>query len=193
MKYILSTALLFSFLTSFSQLQVNVKWAQPRSIETKDTIYYNPAYKLDWDDFKGKPVENHRALAITSSGFGFTAGFSSKNGRSSLNINVYCYFSKNNSWVRTNQGTDYALNHEQHHFDVSYIATCLFFKKLKEAKFTNGNYSEVLERLYKESTDEMERLQNQYDGSTKNGQLKDVQAQWNNKIEAMLAETAAIN
>lgn len=191
MKYILTAALLISSFFSYSQLQTNVRWAQSRSQETKDTIYYNPADKLEWQDFKGNADNKSRALAITSSGFGFSAGIQYRNGKGTLSINVYCYFSKYNSWVK--EESDYALNHEQHHFDVSYIATCRFFEKLKTAKFTLANYNDMLSNIYNESTADLERLQNEYDGQTKNGQLKNIQAEWNRKIEKMLSQTALIN
>jgi hypothetical protein len=193
MKYILTAALLIPSFFCYSQLQTNVKWSQLRSQETKDTIYYNPSNKLDWDDFKGKADAKSVALAITSSGFGFTAGIQYRNGKGTLTINVYCYFSKYNSWVKEDKASDYALNHEQHHFDVSYIATCRFFEKLKAAKFTLANYDDLLNAIYNESTADLEKLQNEYDGQTRNGQLKNIQAEWNTKIEKMLAQTAFIN
>lgn len=191
MKYILTAILLLSTSFLYSQLQVNVRWIQPRSAETKDTIYYTPDYKLDWDDFRGRPDNNSVALAITSSGFGFTAGIQSRGGKGTLNINVYCYFSKNRSWVKEDKASPYALNHEQHHFDVTYIASARFVEKLRQAKFSFTNYNELLNTLYQESTDELEQMQNDYDGQTKNGRLVNIQNQWNNKINAMLNETAA--
>jgi FtsZ-binding cell division protein ZapB len=189
MKYILSAAILLLSFNSYSQLQVNVNWLQPPKMQTKDTVYYNPSYQLVWPDFKGVPDQNNTfALAITSSGFGFTAGYQMRNGKASLNINVFCYFSKHSSWVKEGKESDYALNHEQHHFDVSYIATCRFIEKLKAAKFTVANYDDLLTKIYNESTTEMESLQNDYDGQTKNGRLKDVQEQWNKKINTMLGK-----
>lgn len=193
MKYILTAAFILSSHFLYSQLQVSVNWAKPRAMENSDTIYYSTANKLEWGDFKGRPDNNSIALAITSSGFGFSAGIQTRNGKGTLNINVYCYFNKNKSWVKQDKASDYALNHEQHHFDVSYIATVRFFERLKTAKFTFANYNDLLNNIYQESTNELENLQNDYDGQTKNGRLEHVQKQWNGKIATMLAASAAID
>ena len=83
--------------------------------------------------------------------------------------------------------SNYALLHEQHHFDITYIATCLFMKKLKAANFTMSNYSNLIDKINDECYVELEKMQNDYDGQTKNGQLKDVQAEWNKKIDQQLA------
>jgi hypothetical protein len=83
------------------------------------------------------------------------------------------------------------LTHEQHHFDVTYIITDLFIQKLRAAKFTATNYGDVVERIYAETCRELEKMQNEYDGQTKNGQLKNIQAEWNNKIDKRLDLTAS--
>jgi hypothetical protein len=99
---------------------------------------------------------------------------------------VYCYFSRLNSWVKKGGESDYALNHEQHHFDVTYITAFLFFQKLKAAKFTRINYNTLLEKLYSESSRDLEKMQNDYDGQTRNGRLKNIQSNWNGTIEKQL-------
>ena len=124
------------------------------------------------------PVYSAEAVALTSSGFGYLADVQYQEGKTDIVIEVYCYFSKQNSWVVPGRETDYALNHEQHHFDVAYIAANLFVQKLKAAKFTEENYARLLEEIYKESRKEFATLQNDYDGQTKNGQLKNIQEEW---------------
>jgi hypothetical protein len=74
--------------------------------------------------------------------------------------------------------SDYALNHEQHHFDIAFIAANAFVKKLNIAKFTETNYATLLEKLYKEASGDFKKLQDEYDGQTINGQLKNIQAEW---------------
>lgn len=185
-------SLLFILFTSISvnglaQTTVTVQWLQRKAPANSDTVYYNAGRKLTWPDFKGKEDAKSPALAITSSGFGFLAGVQKNNGKTNINITVYCYFGKKASWVRAGRESAYALNHEQHHFDITYIATCMFLQKLKSASFTWENYNAVLDRIYAESSRQLEKMQNEYDGQTKNGQLKDVQATWNEKIDAQLA------
>lgn len=188
-KPILSLFLLLITVAAYSQFTTTVVWEHPVLPASSDTINYNPGSKLAWSDFRGQPDQGSVAAAITASGFGYTLSMRSVNGRGILVINVYCYFQKNNSWVKRGMKTDYALLHEQHHFDITYITTARFIKKLREAVFTRSNYESLLEKLNKESYDELEKMQNAYDGETKNGQLKNVQAEWNTKLDNLLAQT----
>lgn len=183
MKYILFLFIFCSnLLCCFSQTTVKVKWSSYKPPVSSDTIYYNPSQKLTWKDFKGKPEQGSDALAITSSGFGYTAGAKYRNGKADISITVYCYFSKQNSWVIKGKESDYALNHEQHHFDVTWIVANTFFNKLKAANFSWQNYNQLMDKIYTDSMKELQKMQNKYDGETRNGRLPDEQAKWNKKI-----------
>jgi hypothetical protein len=186
MKYFFSILFVFSYITGNAQATVTVKWSPHKPSAASDTIYYSPAQKLTWSDFKGKPEPGSDATAITSSGFGYMAGVKYKNGQANISITVYCYFSKQSSWVIKGKESDYALNHEQHHFDVTYIVAHSFFKKLKEAVFTWSNYNQLLDAIYRSSMKELETMQNKYDGETRNGRLPNIQTKWNAKIDEQL-------
>ena len=189
MKKLFLFLLLSTGLSGFAQVTVSVNWLQ-RAPSNSDTIFYNPDKKLTWPDFKGKAGSPSEAIAVTSSGLGYQATMKRRDGKTAINIDVYCYFSKQNSWVRPGRQSDYALTHEQHHFDVTYIVTDLFIQKLRAANFTTTNYGDVVERIYREICSELEKMQNDYDGQTRNGQLKNIQAEWNNKIEKRLDLTS---
>lgn len=190
MKYYL-TCLFFLFnLATYSQLSTNIAWQSNIGANHGDTIYYDTGRKLVWNDFKGKPDNGSIAAAITSSGFGYACKMKVKNMKGGLSISVYCFYNKMLSWVKPGQASDYALLHEQHHFDITYIATCLFIKKLKAAVFTIENYQDQLDKIYNDSYNELEKMQNDYDGQTKNGRVKSIQAEWNNRIELQLASIA---
>lgn len=151
MKHFFFLLFIFLMVKSEAQVTVTVKWLPHVPPVNSDTIYYNASRKLTWPDFKGTPGKPADALAITSSGLGYVATMQSLNGKTAIDINVYCYFSKQSSWVRPGKESDYALNHEQHHFDITYIITSLFIQKLKQAKFTRNNYGSEVEKIYKES------------------------------------------
>lgn len=188
-KIIFPFLLLLITVTAYPQFTTTVIWEHPVMPTSSDTINYNPGSKLTWADFRGQPNSNSVATAITASGFGYTMSMRSVNNRTSLVITVYCYFQKNNSWVKRGMKTDYALTHEQHHFDITYIATAAFVNKLKDAVFTKSNYESLLEKLNSECYADLEKMQNAYDGDTKNGQLKNVQAIWNDKLDLLLSQT----
>lgn len=186
MKYMLLPIFLFISFGALAQFSANIYWTEQTNLPASETIYYNPAKKLVWDDFRGKPAPASVAAAITASGFGYKADFKSVGAKSQLNIGVYCYFNKKNSWVKEGKTTLYILTHEQHHFDISFLAAGLFLEKLKTSGITRTNYNTLLPKIYNECVAMMNKMQNEYDGQTKNGQLKDVQAQWNELVATKL-------
>jgi hypothetical protein len=185
MKYSFILLFIFFFDHSFAQLTTNVSWTNRSSMPVTEVIYYDPGEKLVWSDFSGNATnDNSIVAALTVSGFGYNANIKTINGKGQLNISVYCYFNKNKSWVKPGKNTAYILLHEQHHFDVSYIAAAIFVDKLQSTKFTTANYTATLTSLYNESCSIMNKMQNDYDGQTKNGQVKDEQARWNALINS---------
>jgi uncharacterized protein involved in outer membrane biogenesis len=156
--------------------------------QSNNIICYTPHSKLEIEDFKGKPVENTPAIAITSSGVSFKAAFKSTGSKATLVITVSCNFDKNLSWMKERGKNAYVLRHEQHHFDITYLSTLAFIKKLKQANFTIDNYQKKLQSIYTTAMQDMEKLQHQYDGETMNGQLKEEQLAWNKKIDEQLQE-----
>jgi hypothetical protein len=183
MKSIALLFFCFIFNDSSAQITTNVMWTQQSSMPADEVIYYNPGKDLVWDNFTGKAIEGGNVAAMTVSGFGYKADIKSSGGKGQLNISVYCYFNKNKSWVKPAKTTTYILTHEQHHFDISYIAASIFIDKLQSSLFTNGNFNVLLPRIYNECCDIMNKMQDDYDGQTKNGQLKDIQVKWNNIID----------
>jgi hypothetical protein len=186
-KNLIFLILFFSAASVKAQVMVNIQWQAVKPGNNSDTIYYNSNRKLAWPDFKGKPDAKSFAAAITESGFGYQLAMSSLSNRTTINIVVYCYFNKNKSWVKRGSDNAYALLHEQHHFDITYINTCIFIKKLSEAKFTKANCGTLSAKIHDECFAALDKMQNEYDGETSNGRKKDIQAYWNNKIDEQLA------
>ena len=174
----------FIYLLPVAQVTTNVYWTEQTEMNKTNTIYYNPTKNLLWDDFKGVPGSPGPVAAITASGFGYKANINSSNGKGEINVAVYCYFNKKGSWVKPGKSTTYILNHEQHHFDVSYLAAGIFINKLKNTVITTSNCNLVLPKIYKECCDMMNKMQDDYDGQTMNGQLEDKQKKWNNFFAA---------
>jgi hypothetical protein len=170
-----------------AQLTVNIQWQSVQPGYTGDSIYYDADRRLTWIDFKGRPDAASAAGAITESGFGYKMNMQSYNNRTSINITVFCYFNKNKSWVKKGMKTAYALLHEQHHYDITYINTCLFIQKLKEAKLTRSNFNSMLEKIHDECFAALDKMQDDYDGQTSNGRIEVMQLVWNKKIDAQLA------
>ena len=187
MKYFI---ILISFLFcefANAQFNSNVYWTEQTAMAANDIIYFNLKKLLAWNDFKGIPVENSKAVAITSSGFGYKADIKNTGPVGQINIGVYCYFNKNTSWVKSGKNSDYILEHEQNHFNISFVAAKNFIEKLKSASFTRSNYNEILSRIYKESFYIMNTMQDDYDHQTKNGQDRNSQNLWNDFLSKKIS------
>ncbi len=187
MKYLL-VFFCFSF-TSVLKAQVvtNVYWTEQTTLRPADIIYYSQQRPLSWSDFRGTTNDKTLAAAVTASGFGYKADMSSTGSKSMLNIGIYCYFTKDKSWVKPGKTTEYILNHEQNHFNISFIAAKMFEERLKKASLDRSNFNVLLPSLYKEYCDMMNKMQEEYDGQTKNGQLKDVQQKWDAYLSQRLS------
>ncbi len=188
MRFFLILPLMFGPLyISAQSLKANIRFVLPVAKPGSDTVYYDKA--LEWHQFTGKAETGGRVAALTSSGFGFDAGMGYNASQAFINVNVYCFFNKSRSWVKPDRKTAYILNHEQRHFDLSYIAALLFVQKLRELKFTKNNYDALLDTAYADSYAYLNRLQDQYDQETSNGINAEKQNEWNSKINALLTST----
>ena len=187
MKFFSFFILIFFFsVNAHAQFAANVYWTEQSGMPASDVVYYSSGKNLLWPDFKGAPNTGGNVAAITMSGFGYKASIKNNGNNGQLNIGVYCYFNKEKSWVKPDKKTAYILNHEQHHFDISFIAATIFTAKLKNTVITASNCTAQLQRIYKECCDLMNKMQDDYDGQTKNGQVKDVQQQWNGYLDKKL-------
>lgn len=182
---------LFVPATAFSQTtHVNVYFLDKPNKKGSDTIYYKPDYRLKWSDFQGQPEPGHTAGAITASGFAYEADMERSNDKTVINFYVYTYFNRRHSWKKPNINSAYHLEHEQRHFDITYIGAIRFYRELKKARINASNFStlsgEIFNRLYDENT----ALQRQYDRETRHSINTEAQAAWNNKIDEMLKTVA---
>lgn len=184
--------LMFFQIKLFAQFDVSIEFKHPPSLAASDTIYYNAEEKLGWTNFQGNPVMGGKAGAITTAGFGYKARLHADKNRTDFIVSVYSFFSKSKSWVKPDKKTAYVLNHEQKHFDIAYIGTCLFIKKLRETKFTQTNYRNLLGQVYNEMYTYMNDLQDLYDSETNNGQLENKQEEWNKRIDDLLIQVNSI-
>lgn len=155
---------------------------------TSDTIYYQPQQKLTWSDFKGMPPPNHSGGAITASGYAYHAQIHHSDHSIKIDVTVICFFSKQNSWRRTGLQDAYHLEHEQHHFDITYLGAMQFINSVKHASFNSKNYNRLLNDIFDQSYSANNNLQNQYDKETRNSIDVKNQNIWNKKIDLMLSK-----
>lgn len=148
-----------------------------------DDIQWSPNERLSWDDYLAKPVASSEAAAITSTAIGVE--YHVKN--SIFSYSITCRFSKTRSWGKDK--TNYILQHEQGHFDITEIYARKLAKELKEYKFNPRKFQEDVNKIYKRLMDEKEEYQEKYDKETDFSRNKEKQAEWLDKIRQGLEET----
>ncbi|MGI8582444.1 MAG: DUF922 domain-containing protein [Chitinophagaceae bacterium] len=185
---------LFSFLSFIficsscwsQKVLVNVFMQDRATITTGDTIYHDLNKRLTWKDFKGIPDAKHFGGAVTASGYAFDADIKIKGKIVYLNIGVYVFFNKYQSWKKANINSDYHLLHEQVHFDITRLGAENFIKQLVNSKFTKENYEKLLNSVFDECYNENAAWQQQYDKETSHSINKTEQLKWNYKIATEL-------
>lgn len=171
MKFILKIVItVFSFfpLSGYAQSEQYIEWSS--------------AKRLTWDDYLAQPPTISDAAAITSTALGVE--YHLKN--NTLTYSITCRFSKNNSWGR--HKTDYILQHEQGHFDITELFARKLAKQLREYKFNPRKYQEDVSNIYKTLMDEKEEYQNKYDKETDFSRNKPQQEEWLLKIRDELGD-----
>ena len=190
MKTSVVSFLFIAFCTnSFSQkVVVHAYMDNKKSSSKSDTIYYNFNQQLTWEDFQGKPDMNHFGGAVTASGFAFDSEMNFDGKTLFIDINVYTYFSKNNSWKKRDINSAYHLVHEQHHFDITRLGAEQLIEELSKAKFTVDNYKSLTNSIFEKSYRENNQLQLQYDRETAHSLNVEKQNEWNSRIAAAIKE-----
>ncbi|HWD87828.1 MAG TPA: hypothetical protein VG367_06845 [Mucilaginibacter sp.] len=151
-----------------------------------DTIYYSVTRPLTWADFREKPMNgNFDAEIFTSVGYAEQA--SVVKGLIDLNISVKVELAKSDCWVRSRAQDDYALNHEQRHFDIAKIIGEHFKQKLAAMNLPPDNYDGYINVEYLETLRELHSMQTQYDKETRHGSDGYAQSQWDKKIDQELS------
>lgn len=149
----------------------------------QDTLYWQPATKLQWTDFQGNANLASKFSAATSSGivwsYAYKAGV--------FSFEVKTYFAKKKSWKKETV-TGRMLQHEQGHFDITEI----FARKLRqrvnamshERAYFEQNIAAVVAGILKEK----DAFQRQYDTQTDYGTNLMAQQAWLRKIAGELAK-----
>ena len=148
--------------------------------QDEDFVEWSPAKRLTWDDYLAKPSSSSDAAAITSTALGLE--YHVRN--NAITYKITCKFSKTRSWGKYK--TDYILEHEQGHFDITEIFARKLENALREYDFNPKKFKSDLDQIYGEIMGKKEELQNQYDVETDYSRNKEKQAEWLKKIQREL-------
>lgn len=151
--------------------------------EDKEFIPWTEERLLTWNDFQSRPQRRSDAVASTSTSLGLTYKLTSGN----ITYDITCAFSKAKSWGTLK--TAYILAHEQGHFDITEIYARKLHHALAAYKLKSRAYQQDIARIYQQIVKEKEHLQQLYDNQSDHSRNKKVQANWEEIIDALLAET----
>ena len=165
-----------------------------------------PYKQLSWSDFQGTPGvfpekytgEKSDFVAFTwtklAGNWKFIKTDSSGCQYEITQINGVASFYITDSWAKESAKTSqYILNHEQRHFDITKIQAGGFERELRDKTFScpGGVYDvkeihKMTKQVFQKSLDGMSDLNTLYDLETDHGANKQKQADWNLKLDCML-------
>lgn len=148
----------------------------------ENLIEWSANRKLTWSDFKGKPDPASPNAALTNSGINVEFGFNDKK----LVHTIRCRFNTDKSWGRIK--TDYILNHEQGHFDITEIHARLLHKELSAYEFNAKTVNKDINNIYDGVMKLHVSAQQNYDLETNHSLDSTQQKLWDSKIDQMLKQ-----
>jgi hypothetical protein len=165
---------------SFGQYE-SEKIQYASSNDADEFVDWTPS-RLSWDVYKGSPAGGSDAAAITSTALGMEYHVRGNK----LSFSITCRFSKNRSWGK--HRTEYILQHEQGHFDITEIFARKLAKELLNYKFNRKSYQEDINAIYNRVMEDKEKFQDEYDGKTDYSRNKIKQAEWLKRIQKELED-----
>lgn len=175
--------------SSKNQLKVTV--APDLSNKDPALISYSSSRPLTISDFKGTADPMSKAMAATNSGFRIQYELKGDHTGSQARINIMPYFDRSGSWMKNSGKTDYVLQHEQLHFDITAIKTYELIAAIKSTTFSLGGFKEEMDALQTRYMKEMDQMQAEYDAETSHGIFRDKQKSWLERVRNELKEKAA--
>jgi hypothetical protein len=144
-------------------------------------LVWNEFYKLQWDDFQGKPDANSlgdagAAVQIKAKPFMIN---------DDIEYDVAAIFSRSKSWMR--DMSPELLAHEQLHFDIAELYARKIRQKVKELHDRKVNNIKVYNKAIQELLLESNLIDEQYDTETLHGALSKRQDAWSKKVKNELA------
>ncbi|GEP91518.1 hypothetical protein SAMN05660909_03604 [Chitinophaga terrae (ex Kim and Jung 2007)] len=157
-----------------------------------DTLFYNSARPLQWDDFKGQVPPNPKSAAVSYSSFAYEGNSRLQHDTLRITLSIEVFLIKSASWVLPSYRNSYALAHEQIHFDITKLVTERFKQKLRQTPLNRGDYDSVIQYQYLESFREMNKLQYRFDEETDHGLNRTEQMRWRDRVNVGLRNNGVL-
>lgn len=164
--------------------QVRIELRESSRKSDRDTVFYDPSRPVRWADFRDKPNSGSRFNAVIFTSLALEGSPFVSDGTIIMPLEVKVYMLPSSSWVKSQ--SDYSLNHEQRHFDVTRIVGNRLKSTLLGLDVNPDNYDALVNDAFFDAFREMNRLQEIYDSQTQHGLDKAAQAHWNEMIDEAL-------
>lgn len=165
---------------------VRLEILEKKKKSDQDTVFYDINRPLSWSDFLEKPSRTSGYNATIFTSLAMEGAPFMEDGVLIFPIEIKVYMLPESSWAKNQGKSDYALNHEQRHFDVTRVVGNRLISRLKGLQVNPENYEAAVNDAYFDSYREMNRLQEIYDARTRHGLDKDAQSRWNTIIDQAL-------
>ncbi|TXK47961.1 hypothetical protein FVR03_08640 [Pontibacter qinzhouensis] len=165
---------------------IKINFIEQGNKRVDDTVHYHPSRPLTWNDFTGQPKKTSHYGASVFPGFSYHGDSEVKNGIIHLHVTLNVFMVQSSSWVKPVARDNYALNHEQRHFDIAKLVAEKFKKRIDPDNLTIEDYNSQIQYQYLEAYREMNRMQELYDSETRHSLDSVAQERWNKKIDADL-------
>lgn len=152
-----------------------------------DSLFYQPHRKLQWSDFKATPPLRGPSAAVSYTSFAYEGSSLHKKDTLQINLTLQVFFIKGSSWVKSFARDNYSLEHEQLHFDITWLVALRFQQRIKSMELTAEDFDSIIQYQYIESFREMNKLQEAYDRETNHGQDPAAQKRWKGLVGEALA------
>jgi len=151
-----------------------------------DTIYYSAKRPLTWSDFQSKNRPSSKFMALVMPSLGYTQEARLVNGTIEVKIAVKAFLPKSACYADAMGRNDYALNHEQRHFDIVKIISEQFKQQILAKPLTPDTFEAIINIQYLDSFRDMNAMQKAYDQETSHGLNHVAQEAWNRRIDKEL-------
>jgi hypothetical protein len=153
---------------------------------TADSVFYDSHNPLSWDDYKGEAEAPDRILSHFMIDYDGDSKYDSN--YVVLDLSLAAAFIRSDSWVHGAPQKKEVLHHENYKFKLIYAQMLRLKRDMENAIVTRDNYSTVVNALYKKAMKDCNFDFTAYDKDTNLGLRKKEQQQWEEKIDAALAE-----
>jgi hypothetical protein len=146
----------------------------PASADETERILWSKDYQLQWKDFEAPARSDDPYDAFISCRIDYN--------QSGNEVDVFCYFKKNESWNVKEHESEYLLQHEQYHFNIAE----LYARKFRREISVSGVLS--IEKKFQTYIRQSRRVQKAYDEQTDHSKNKEAQEKWERYIDKELKQ-----